>query len=363
MNADPLVDNILNGLRGDPTNAEESTWRPVDLTDALNGADVPAPDLLARTDGLNLLYRGRVHWFQGESESLKSWAAQVATAQVLEQRGRVLYLDFEDDERGVVGRLRALGVAVDAIEAGLVYLRPDEPLYDHHGKSTPGALDFEDVLDASYDLAVVDGVTEAMTTEGLELNSNADVAMWLRRLPKRVAAATGAAVVVIDHVTKSSDGRGRYALGGQHKLAGVTGAAYTFTTLRPFSRATVEPVTGTVAVVVVKDRPGHIRGRTFEGKVATFELTSYPDGGVSAALVPTTAASAPDLALVLRILDYLATYDGSSGRKVEESVEGKTDGIRAALKWMAADERAWVQVEIKGRSHLHWLTDEGRAQL
>jgi hypothetical protein len=54
-----------------------------------------------------------------------------------------------------------------------------------------------------------------MTTEGLALGDNTDVAAWMRPLPKRFAAA-GAAVVVIDHVVKNRDDQGRYAIGGQH---------------------------------------------------------------------------------------------------------------------------------------------------
>jgi AAA domain-containing protein len=111
------------------------------------------------------------------------------TADVLREGGDVLYLDFEDDENGVVARLRALGVEVETIAAHLVYLRPDEALHDRRGNATPAAADFAEVVATrDYRLAVIDGVTEAMTTEGLELIDNADVARWIRMLPKRLAA-------------------------------------------------------------------------------------------------------------------------------------------------------------------------------
>ena len=71
----------------------------------------------------------------------------------------------------------------------------------------------------------------------------------------------------------------RFALGGQHKLAGLTGAAYKFTTAKFFTRATgTEPVVGRVIITVEKDRPGYVRGRTDEGRVGQLVLTSYPDG-------------------------------------------------------------------------------------
>jgi hypothetical protein len=355
-----LVDAELEAAGIESEGREPSTWAPVDLSDAWAGVDVPGPEIFARTDGVFLLYRGRTHAFQGESESCKSWAAQIAAVEVLAAGGRVLYIDFEDDGPGVVSRLRSLGAAATD---RFVYLHPEEPVEDGKGRITAGGIDFSTVLrGAPYDLVIVDGVTEAMTTEGLDLLSNADIAVWNRRLPKRLAA-TGAAVVCIDHVTKNSETRGRYAIGGQHKLAGLTGAAYTFTPVRPLARARHEAITGIISVHVVKDRPGHVRGKAVEGKIATLELTSYPDGGVTPKLIPVDADDAepaPEPQLLRRIFDHLLTYDGVSGSNVVDNVNGKEERVRSALKWMAADERRWIRVEKKGLSHLHWLTDEGR---
>ncbi len=75
-------------------------------------------------------------------------------------------------------------------------------------------------------MTVIDGVTEAMSSNGLDPNSNADVATFNALMPKRIAKE-GAAVVMIDHVTKSEEGLGRYAIGGQHKLSAVDGSAFT----------------------------------------------------------------------------------------------------------------------------------------
>jgi hypothetical protein len=48
------------------------------------------------------------------------------------------------------------------------------------------------------------------------------VASWLELLP-RWAARLGAAVLVLDHVVKNVETRGRWATGSQHKLAGLDG--------------------------------------------------------------------------------------------------------------------------------------------
>lgn len=358
----PDFDDLDNGGEG-----EASTWSPVDLSDALAGRDAPPPTILARSDGIHLVYPARVHWFQGESESMKSWCAQVAVAQELNKGNNVLYVDYEDEARAVIKRLLDLGVPCEAIAAHLTYVRPEEPLatLKRSGETvyTAHAVILGQLLeDHDYALAVIDGVTEAMVIEGLDINSNTDAAAFMRRLPKRIAR-TGVAVICIDHVTKSADGRGRYAIGAQHKLAGVDGATYEFVVLKPLSRATDgESREGAARLVVHKDRPGWIRGKAVGGAIGTLEITAEPTGAVTAVIVPGDHVPAPPLDLVGRIMEHLTTYDGSSARAIEDAVEAKSATVRAALKWLTDDDRRWVRVEKSGRSHLHFITDRGRLE-
>ncbi len=341
---------------------ELSSWAPVDLTGALAGDDVEPPTLFSRSDGVCLLYPGRTHAFQGESETCKSWAAQLAVKQTIAKGGNVLYIDFEDDVGGVVARLRSLGLSDVQIAGHFTYIRPDEPLHGRHGEATPASSDLLTALEARgpFALAIVDGVTEAMTTEGLDLISNADIATWMRLIPRRLAR-TGAAVVVLDHVTKDQATQGRYALGGQHKLSGLSGACYKFSLLKYFARSSgSEPVDGRFAITVTKDRPGYVRAHAGDDKVGELHLTSWPDGGVSATVEPPQSGTATDAKVVARILEYLDIYDGSSKNAIEVGVEGRGTAIRDSLQAMA--EAGQVRVELKGRSHLHWLTDLGRAE-
>lgn len=350
-----------NGL--DPPEEERapSTWTPVPLDGALSGVEPPPPSILQRCDGLALVYPGRTHWFQGESESGKSWLAQLAVVDVIRGGGTVLYVDFEDDVSSVVARLLALALTPAQIADRFVYLHPGEPLEDARGRHTVGSVDLGTLLtDRRFDLAVIDGVTEAMTTEGLSLLDNADVARWLRRLPHRITPL-GTAVICVDHVTKAREDRSRYAIGGAHKLNGLTGAAYTLQTVRAFGRSAGEPMTGVVLVDVVKDRPGCIRGRCPDGKVGVLKLTSWPDGGVTGHIEMAGTTTMPDARLIQAIAEYLLIYEGSTGRAIEDGVPGKGVSIRAALAWMAEAERGFVTVERVGTSHRHFLTDAGRA--
>jgi hypothetical protein len=342
----------------EPEEAKPSTWAPVDLEAALEGLDVDPPVWWQRSDGTPLVYAGRTHWFQGPSESLKSMAAQMLVVEALNAGSKVLYIDFEDDDRGVVARLLSMGATPAAIRELLTYVRPDEALQDRGGKWTPGGLDYLRLLQDQRDVVILDGVTEAMTTEGMDLLDNGDTARWMRLLPKRLAD-TGAAVVVIDHTTKNAETAGRHAIGAQHKLAGVTGATYKFEVLRPLARAVFDPVVGQVKITVTKDRPGWVRGRCEEGQVGLLEVTSYPDGGLSAALMaPGAETNAVDMALIGEILGHLATYEGATTRSLEESVGARGARVRGAVK--AAIGRGWIEVRKVGSSHQHHITDAGR---
>jgi hypothetical protein len=258
-----------------------TTWQPVDLTAALAGdLELIEPDLLERTDHRRILYRGRIHAFNGESESGKSWLALMAAAEELNGTGIVCYIDLEDHAEGIVSRLRALGVTEHAIREQLVYVRPEEPLVGPAHRSLDAVL-----AEWQPDLAIIDGVTEAMALHALDPIDNGDVATFWKLLPKRLAN-TGATVVVIDHVVKNAESRGRYAIGGQHKLAAIDGAAFLVEIETPFGRGR----TGRSKITVTKDRPGAIRRHAVAGKVVGhLELASLADDTVRATIIPPDA--------------------------------------------------------------------------
>lgn len=90
---------------------------------------------------------------------------------------------------------------------------------------------------------------------GHQSNDNDNVATWMRTIPRPLAESTGAAVVLIDHVTKSKEGRGRYPVGAQAKLSAITGAAYAVTV----KDALIQGGQSEFILSVVKDRPGAVR--------------------------------------------------------------------------------------------------------
>jgi KaiC/GvpD/RAD55 family RecA-like ATPase len=152
------------------------------------------PSILEREDGTCLLYRGKLHSLYGEPEAGKGWVALKAATDQLAAGEHVVYIDFEDDAETAVERLRALGAKPKAIRDRIRYLRSDEPL------SEAGKADLEAALEPAPSLVVLDGMTEALALEGLDLNSNADVAQWIVGLPRCIAVESAAAVLIIDHV-------------------------------------------------------------------------------------------------------------------------------------------------------------------
>jgi hypothetical protein len=264
-----------------------SSWQAVDLQPVLRGERVTLPpSVLTRDDGICLLYAGRLNAAIGETESLKSWFAAVATKQELAEGHHVIYIDFEDTPETAVERLRALGATEEQIDANLSYLQPDGR-FDDLAKMV-----VEDKIEVrgAPTLVVIDGVTEAMGIAGLDPISGPDVAAFYASFPSRLAR-TGAAVLLVDHVTKGTENRGRWAIGSERKLSGLGGAAYGFDVIATFGRGR----TGKVKITLSKDRCGHVRQHETAGKVITFmELKSWPDGGVTASLeVPKGSTDVP----------------------------------------------------------------------
>jgi hypothetical protein len=70
-----------------------SSWGAIDLGPVLRGERVTSPPtVLARDDGIRLLYPGRLNAAIGETESLKSWFAVLASKQELTDGQHVVYV-------------------------------------------------------------------------------------------------------------------------------------------------------------------------------------------------------------------------------------------------------------------------------
>jgi hypothetical protein len=333
--ADPLAP------AGEERTERRASWSRTDLSSILDGSDIsPTATLMPRADGVCLLYPGMTHSLHGESESGKTWIVLAEVARLLQLGEPVAYLDFESDARVIVSRLLELGVPAAAIAEHLDYRRPE---------ASP-ALPFElehwhDLMSHRYALAVIDGVTEALVAFGRKGREEDDVAWFLGALPDRLAALCGAAVVMIDHVTKDPETRGRFAQGSQHKMSGLSGAAYVADVAEPLGRG----MRGELVLRVAKDRHGRIRpeGGPHRSTDRTQEVARFVLDGTSGSLVATLepwreVAKAADggfrpTGLMEHVSRWLDANPGSSLNAIKGGVRGKADMIARAVEVLVSE--------------------------
>lgn len=359
----------------DPEEAsvDKPSWSPVDTTPYLNGTYVrPEPQLLKRSDSHALLYPGKTHTIYGESESGKSWVAQYVAVETLQAGGRVLYVDFESDAGDIIDRLQTLGATPPQLQQPhFTYVRPDASPDAFHEQEA-----FQALLAESYDFIVFDGVTEALNLHGKATKDNDEITQWMRAVPRRFARATGAAVVLVDHVVKSLETRGRFPIGGQAKMAAIDGAAFL-----------VEPVSaigpgldGALTIRVTKDRPGAVRAAAGDWRktdrtqeAARFRLDSSGDGTVATLEPPEHGISQPDnngprkptyvMEKVSRILETMRSEIGVN-KLVEmygESGKARRETIIKAAN-LLVDEGFILETEGPRRSRMFRSAQVYRAQ-
>lgn len=331
-----------------------TSWNRVDLAPVLSGRySPPAPTIGRRDDGAGMFYPGRLHSIFAEPEAMKTWLALTVTAAELTAGHAVVYLDFEDEVGGIVARLRALGAPAAVIAERFHYFRPDGPMGD------PGRAALAPYLAAPTTFAVIDGVTEAMGLFGLKPKDDTDVAGFWRLLP-RWLAEHGPAVLLLDHVNKDRETRGRWATGSQHKLSGLNGCAYLLENITPLAPGQ----TGKSRVRVAKDRPGQVRRNALPGTggalhwFSDFTVESQPDGSALASLPAPIEQEGPfrPTALMHKVSDALtAAREPLSVRAVLDRVPGKQDTVRRALAALVDEGNVTVAPGPRG-AQLHTLT-------
>lgn len=288
-------------------------------------ADEAEPTILVRDDGRALLYPGKINGLIGESESGKSWLALHAAHQHAAGGGHVLILDFEDTPATTRRRLVALGCTPEALSR-IDYANPDQAL------DALAAGDLTDSLDGPT-LILLDGVNAAMTLLGLDLNSNTDATLFHTRLLKPLTAR-GAGVLTVDHVPKNAEQRGKGGIGAQAKRAMMSGCAIRVEVSEPFGKGK----DGKVKLYVDKDRPGHVRGISSNGKYAgTFTLTGRGDQLVAEVRAPEISVEDWRPTVMMGRISRLLQAGPMSKNAIENTIDGRAETIREALRHLVED--------------------------
>lgn len=351
----------LFGTHANTPDVSQWPWVAVDLTTI---ADKPprVATMLRRLDGHGLIYPGLIHALIGETESGKSWVSMVLAVEQAEAGRGVIYLDYEDDATTFTNRLDVLGASLEA-RRRIAYFSVDA----NWGNAPDHLLDRY----RNPAAVIIDGVSEAMGLMGLDPIGTADAVTWVHWV--RRWATTGAAVVTIDHAVKDKTQQGRWALGSQHKTAGVhvTYTVRPIGLLRPGTQAQVELLVG-------KDRPGDVRrwgGNAVRATdrlqyAAVLEFGSDLTGGWSLGN-PTRDDDAthvpPDPkfdAARRAVITYLSTHTGeaTTGRQITAVLHADghaRDTIREALDLLIGDGTVGRSPGPRN-SHLHHLTGSVR---
>jgi hypothetical protein len=333
-------------LHDEEGNIKESSWIPKEIGESELEEEEP-PSMLRREDGNCLLYAGKINAIFGESESGKTWIALEAIRQELEKNNIVFYLDFEDSARSILNRLKTLRVKQDKFKM-FRYANPDEPLGEGIGE-----IMRTQIMAYLPTLIVVDGVNAAMNLLGLDLEKNKDATHFSQKVLKPLRIG-GAGILTIDHVTKSKDNRGNYAIGAQAKRADIDGAAFAVSVALPFGRG----IDGALDITCTKDRPGFVRAICPDAKtVGVANLKSLPDGGIAVSISGgAVAISNADQRMeqVSKFLEshgYEMNFNDIKKRLRDEGIGMGSDMVRLALDTLVA--KGAVAVRQLGQKNLY----------
>lgn len=317
-------------------------WAHVNVA-ALTG-DAAVPTVCRREDGAALFYQGKVNVVFGDSESGKSWICLLACAQELAAGGSVAYLDYEDDPNGIISRLLALGVPRRVLDdpARFLYFRLHRGLTDeafewyenpYTGEGPEGLVSRTGFSECS--LVVIDAMTEALSADGLNSNSDVDVAGWFNAFARRVAAL-GPAVAVIDHMGLSDKSRQN---GSQMKKSATDGVSLAVKKGEDFAPGK----SGWSSIEIAKDRHGGVKTHA-EGKaVGRLVMPINPrDAHITE---PIAMPSAEELAAATEIL-LTQTIEAmvDEGKRISQNAVTKRfreDGHSASDEVIRAFVREW----------------------
>jgi hypothetical protein len=342
--------------------AQDTTWWPTHQERMRELAEGniyrPVPTLWQRDDGVSLIYPGRSHIFMGESEALKTWSTLVAVAQEIRAGNAVLFIDLEDDETTAIERLLQLGLTVDEVVEGFLYFQPG----GRFEAVAAARIDYAiERCERPVTLAVIDSITEAMALNTLDPDKGTDVAKFYHGLPAALMKH-GLAVIMIDHVVKTRDSRGRWAIGSERKISGLTGAAYVFESIVPFGRGMV----GKVKVTLSKDRVGSVRplGSGPGGKnLGTITFSSDPETGMVATSFSETSGGESVTALAARLAETETRLRRETWQVIDEDpgigstlllgrVTGQKDAVNETRQWLI--EQGYVRTEKVGKTTGHF---------
>ena len=312
-----------------------------DLSPYLDGThEQELPSVAATFGGKHLFYAGRLNEIHAEPATGKTNVLLAAAIAVLEDGGSVLYIDPEDTPQGFTNRMRSFGASSDDINDRVKYL---------HNPTDEEIRDAQIWAKQNHpDMVVLDGLAESMAAQGLNEDKAGEVLGFFRDNLRPFADA-GSAVVIADHVTKSTEGRGQFARGSGAKAGRYDGVSYEIVSGKTYTPI----IEGFVRLKVQKDRNGGVGPRGlvsvelhFIPGVDGFTMTSFrePVAKLDGPFRPT--------AIMEKIRKHL-TLVGEATTSELRAVGGKTEFINLAISCLKSE--GVISVRKEGNKVLHFL--------
>lgn len=253
-----------------------------------------------------LLYGNADNSIWGPSGIMKSWLAVFAALQEIRRGNHVLVIDYEMTLADWIRRLRCLGATQEQLRY-VHYVSPSEQLrakarlvagselIEHMTTAQRVLVQELQQLAARYTitLAVIDGVTAFMSSNGLNTSDADAVDLAWAALHNPIVRITGAAVLSVDHVTHQERRENKAAswpLGTQHKVSKISGTGLALRAQTKLSAYSKGAGVGQLDIYCQKDRHGQV-GQ--DRSIATLWLRPQPGDTVHATLLPFDESSAP----------------------------------------------------------------------
>lgn len=236
-----VTDHFQAGYKIDELVPLHRAFRPVHLG-SLVSSGVKAPEFIGPE---KLLYRGGLHCIAGAPDCGKTTLALYWAVSLLAAGQRVAFFDEEGGQEIIAEKLISLGASPLDME-NLIYVPFPGKMWDD--PDIDSLLEF--IEESQPDMVLWDSSAAFLARAGLDENSAPAVTNWWSRVLMPLARDLNAAVLVIDHDTKSSESS-RYARGSGAKLA-VLDVQFKVEIVTPFSRVQ----SGELKFHVSKDRRG-----------------------------------------------------------------------------------------------------------
>lgn len=185
----------------------------------------------------------------------------------------------------------------------------------------------------------LDGLAEALAAECKDENNPIDVLTFFRER-MRPFTKNGVAVLIADHVTKSTETRGRWARGSSAKLGRYDGASYSAELMQGYSPV----VGGKVRLRVSKDRNGGVGPC---GQIGA-EITFTPLGGDRTDVAfeePVDGKPFKPTAIMAKVCEHLASWPNASKNDLRRL--GKSQYVDQAIDELVAG--GFLAVSTKGQ--------------